>query len=150
VVRARAGCRKLVVEGHGIPMLAVVMKKHTLCMPIQRDGAAALGTLCVHSEAGLAALAKEKEGVEVLVCAMLLCAREKVPFEQAKAALKALADAEPALLKRIERANGKRWLCDQEPPAPVDVPTGARAAPLPAVETENILLPGRVMTRRAQ
>jgi hypothetical protein len=64
--------------------------------------------------------------------------------------LKALADAEPALLKRIERANGKRWLCDQEPPAPVDVPTGARAAPLPAVETENILLPGRVMTRRAQ
>jgi hypothetical protein len=93
----------------------------------------------VHSEAGLAALAKEKEGVEVLVCAMLLCAREKVPFEQAKAALKALADAEPALLKRIERANGKRWLRGLEPPAPVDVPT---AAPLPAVETENILLPG--------
>jgi len=139
VVSASDGCRKLVVEGHGIPMLAVMMKKHTLCIPIQRDGAAALGTLCVHSEAGLAALAKEKEGVEVLVCAMLLCAREKVPFEQAKAALKALADAEPALLKRIERANGKRWLRGLEPPAPVDVPT---AAPLPAVETENILLPG--------
>jgi hypothetical protein len=120
VVSASDGCRKLVVEGHGIPMLAVMMKKHTLCIPIQRDGAAALGTLCVHSEAGLAALAKEKEGVEVLVCAMLLCAREKVPFEQAKAALKALADAEPALLKRIERANGKRWLRGLEPPAPVD------------------------------
>ena len=139
VVSASDGCRKLVVEGHGIPMLAVMMKKHTLCMPIQRDGAAALSTLCLHSEAGLAALAKEKEGVEVLVCAMLLCAREKVPFEQAKAALQALADAEPTLLKRIERANGKRWLRGQEPPAPVDVPTGARAAPLPAVETENIL-----------
>jgi hypothetical protein len=143
IVSASDGCRTLVVEGHGIPMLAVMMKKHTLCMPVQRDGAAALGTLCVHSEAGLAALAKEKEGVEVLVCAMLLCAREKVPFEQAKAALKALADAEPALLKRIERANGKRWL--REPPAPVDVPTGARAAPLPAVETENILLPRSVL-----
>ena len=59
---------------------------------------------------GLKALASEKEGVEVLVAGMLLCAREKLDFAAARGALQALADAEPALLKRINMANGKKWL----------------------------------------
>ena len=54
------------------------MKRHSLSPPMQRDGCAALAALCLGSAAGLAAMAKEKEGVEVLVAAMLLCAREKV------------------------------------------------------------------------
>jgi len=110
---ASDGCRKLLIEAHGVPMLAIAMKRHSLSTPMQRDGCAALAALCLGSAAGLAAMAKEKEGVEVLVAAMLLCAREKVPFEAAKEALRKLADSQPALLKRIERANGNKWLRGQ-------------------------------------
>ena len=105
------GCRKLILDDHGVAMLCIVMKKHSLALPLQRDGAACLAALCLQPDGtGLQMIAKEKEGVEVLVGAMLLCAREKAPFEQAKAALKFLADAEPGLLARIQCANGKKWL----------------------------------------
>ena len=38
---------------------------------------------------------------------------DQVPFEAAKEALRKLADSQPALLKRIERANGNKWLRGQ-------------------------------------
>ena len=35
---ASDGCRKLVLDGHGVPMLAIALKKHSLCVELQRDG----------------------------------------------------------------------------------------------------------------
>ena len=106
---ASDGCRKLVVDAHGVPMLCAVMKRHSLAPKLQRDAIAALAALTA-LPAGLKAVAREKEGVEVLVAGMLLCAREKLDFEAAKGALQTLVDAEPNLLKRITMANGKKWL----------------------------------------
>ena len=85
------------------------MKRHSLAPKLQRDAIAALAALTA-LPAGLKAVAREKEGVEVLVAGMLLCAREKLDFEAAKGALQTLVDAEPNLLKRITMANGKKWL----------------------------------------
>lgn len=58
----------------------------------------------------MAAFLKEKEGVEVFVASMLVCAREKLPFEEAKVALQQIADTAPEVVQRIVRANGRKWL----------------------------------------
>ena len=102
------------------------MKKHSLCAPVQRDGCAALASfVCSGGDAGLGAVSAEKEGVEVLVAAMLLCAREKLDFAGGMRALHTLATTHPDLRKRIERANGTKYLhttehlMEQEPnPSP--------------------------------
>jgi len=112
---ASDGCRKLIVEAHGVPMLCAVMKRHSLLPSLQSDGGSALAALILHSEAGLEAVAKEKEGVEVFVASMLICTREHVDFTSSKQALQKLADARPELVKRITMANGKKWLCSFQP-----------------------------------
>ena len=128
---AASRCRKLIVDAHGVPMLCAVLKRHSLAPPLQRDGIAALASLCMHSEAGLKALASEKEGVEALVGGMLLCARERLDFSDAKAALQLLADKEEGLLRRIGMANGKKWLRGAAPeqcdPDPEDAPSNDKA-----------------------
>lgn len=81
IADASDGCRKLLVEGSAVPMLCVVLKRHSLHLGVQRDGAAALTPIALHSGAGLAALAAEKEGVEVLVAAIRHCARERADMK---------------------------------------------------------------------
>ena len=57
-------------------------------MSLQHDGCIALTELALGSHgAGLRALLKEKEGVEVFVSAMLLCAAEKRTYSSAQIAL---------------------------------------------------------------
>ena len=41
IAAASDGCRKLIVEAHGVPMLCAVMKRHSLEPNLQRDGCAA-------------------------------------------------------------------------------------------------------------
>ena len=45
VCEASDGCRKLVIDAHGVPMLAAVIKRHSLEAIMQRDGVMALGAL---------------------------------------------------------------------------------------------------------
>ena len=112
VAEASDGCRKLVLEAHGVPMLCAVMKRHSLAPALQCDGVGALAALVLHgaSAGGLHAVASEKEGIEVLVGGMLLCAREKLDFAAGIDALRALAEHHPELVKRIGMANGKKYL----------------------------------------
>ena len=110
ISEASDGCRKLVVEAHGVPMLCAVMKRHSLEPDLQRDGVGALASLMLNSPAGMAAVAKEKEGVEVLCGGMLICAREKLDFAKGQEALQKLAELQPDLIKRIGMANGKKYL----------------------------------------
>lgn len=58
------------------------------------------------------ALQKEKEGVEVLVAAMLFCASEQRAFSDAVPALRQLVAADPNLLQRVKRANGAKYLAE--------------------------------------
>ena len=67
-----------------------------------------IGRAC--GEAGRKAVANEKEGVEVFVGGMLLCAREKLDIAHAADALRLLAEGHPDLVKRIGMANGKKYL----------------------------------------
>ena len=114
IAEASEGCRKLILDAHGVAMLCVVMKRHSLAPPLQRDGIATLACLMLHGEAGRKAVANEKEGVEVFVGGMLLCAREKLDIAHAADALRLLAEDHPDLVKRIGMANGKKYL---QPPA---------------------------------
>ena len=108
------------------------MKKHSLCAPMQRDGCAALASIvCRGGDTGMGAVASEKEGVDVLVAAMLLCAREKLDFDSGIRALRALATAHPDLRKRIERANGTKYLQHPDPEPLPDPEPNPEPTPMP-------------------
>ncbi|KAL1529832.1 hypothetical protein AB1Y20_000764 [Prymnesium parvum] len=127
---ASDGCRKLLVDNFAVPMLIAVMKRHSLVVELQRNGCVALTELILGSNGeGRTALQKEREGVEVMVSSMLLCAAEGCFYTSAQIALQSLADADASLVSRIARANGKKYLRKDEIRPKVDsMPQGTTPA----------------------
>ena len=106
------GCAVL-VQANAPAMVAAVMKRHdgADADALQADGCATLAAVVASGDAGAAAVAKAADGVEVLVGALL---RRGVADADAGAegrkALVQLVEADPALRKRVERANGAKFL----------------------------------------
>ena len=114
---ASAKVRAIMIAANSVPMLCAALKRHDLLPPLQRDGCAALAALVLASADGAKAAAADAHGVEALVGGLMHCGkdadgklRDAEALAAGRAALKQLVDGAPALLKRVERANGKRFL----------------------------------------
>ena len=107
----------IMVAANAPPMLCAVLKRHDLLLPLQRDGCAALANLVLRSADGAKATVAAADGIEALVGGLVRCREReggRVADPEALAsgcdALLKLVEAEPGLLTRVERANGKRFL----------------------------------------
>lgn len=105
-------CVGALISANAIAMLAAVMRRHDAHPQVQSDGCACLGELVLRSAEGLAAVVKDKDATEALVGALRYCSMDKRAFLRGQEALRALAAAGPTFTKRIERANGSKFLCD--------------------------------------
>ena len=124
---ASGGCRRLLLEAHGVPTLCAIMRRHGLVPRIQRDGAAALAALCLPGGGGGGA--EDGGGGEGLRGRggegrrrgarrgdAHLRARAARPHRRRRRAAGAAA-AQPGLIQRNTMANGKRWLEAERPSA---------------------------------
>ena len=75
----------------------------------KQSGVGALSSLMLRSPVGLKAVGGEKEGVEVLVGGMLLCAREKLEFSSGVEALRLLAERQPESVTFGEPESGSHF-----------------------------------------
>ena len=99
------------VAANSIAMLAAVLKRHDTHATLQADGCAVLGALLLTPEAeAVPALAKAADGVEAYVGSLLRCGQDAAARDAGQAGLLLLAKEQPALVTRIERANGGKFL----------------------------------------
>jgi hypothetical protein len=105
-------CVETLVSANAIAMLAAVLRRHDAHPQVQSDGCACLGELVLRSAEGLAAFIKDKDATEALVGALRHCSTDERAFLRGREALCALAVTGPTFVKRIERANGSKFLCD--------------------------------------
>jgi hypothetical protein len=105
-------CVEALVNANAIAMLAAVLRRHDAHLQVQSDGCACLGELVLRSAEGLAAAVKDKDATEALVGALRQCSMDERAFLRGQEALRGLAAVGPTFVKRIERANGSKFLCN--------------------------------------
>ena len=103
-------CISIMVTSNAVAMLSAVLKRYDNHRTIPSNGCGCLGDIILRSADGKMAFVKDKDGTEALVGALRGCCAQDEAFLRGKDALQALAKSDPALVKRIERANGSKFL----------------------------------------
>ena len=105
------GCRKLMIRDGATAMIVAALRRHDTEAHIQANGGTCLAELVLASNDGASSLLTVTDGIEALVHSFLLSINE-APSMTARSVetVQALIKMDASLAKRIERANGAKFL----------------------------------------